>query len=232
LDPVVAAEEEQMAAGATAPQAALEPPAKASPVVVLDEDSTPPPVSEGRDSVMAPALEPAPVMSAAGPPPAVVVSESSPTVEVLGPSPTAEVAETSSAQGAITIVEVMELATCRYIDFPSVGVIDLEVPQLLEKLLEVVTERIFAELTIMETIASVSKALQKYERAGGFASATMADTADAALEAPATGMGPAADASAPPPTSESQEASLSQPAEAAETTGTVAATDAAEVVVE
>jgi hypothetical protein len=60
----------------------------------------------------------------------------------------------------------------------------------------------------------------------------MADTADAALEAPATGMGPAADASAPPPTSESQEASLSQPAEAAETTGTVAATDAAEVVVE
>jgi hypothetical protein len=53
----------------------------------------------------------------------------------------------------------MELATCRYIDFPSVGVIDLEVPQLLEKLLEVVTERIFAELTIMETIASVSKAL-------------------------------------------------------------------------
>jgi hypothetical protein len=30
------------------------------------------------------------------------------------------------------------------------------------------TERMFAEPTIMETIASVSRALHKYERSGGF----------------------------------------------------------------
>jgi hypothetical protein len=46
---------------------------------------------------------------------------------------------TSSARGTITVEEVMEWAMCRYIDFPGVGVIDLEAPQLLEKVLEVVT---------------------------------------------------------------------------------------------
>jgi hypothetical protein len=44
------------------------------------------------------------------------------------------------ARDALTVEEVMELATCRYIDFPGVGVIDLEAPQLPEKVLEVATE--------------------------------------------------------------------------------------------
>jgi hypothetical protein len=69
------------------------------------------------------------------------------------------VAETSSARAALTAEEVMELATCRYIDFPGVGVIDLEVPQLPEKVFEVAAEQMFNEPTIMETIALVSKAL-------------------------------------------------------------------------
>jgi hypothetical protein len=42
----------------------------------------------------------------------------------------------------------------------------------------------FNEPAIMETIASVSKALQEYERTGGFAPAIAAEAADAALEAP------------------------------------------------
>jgi hypothetical protein len=70
----------------------------------------------------------------------VEVSEPFPEVGVLGPPPTAEVAETSSTRVALTAEEVMELATCRYIDFPSVGVIDLEAPQLLEKVYEVASE--------------------------------------------------------------------------------------------
>jgi hypothetical protein len=89
----------------------------------------------------------------------------------------------------------------------------------------------FAEPSIMETIASVSKELHEYERAGGFAPTTVAEVADVALEAPAAGTEPAADASAPPPTSESREASFPQPAEATETTATVAATGAVGVVV-
>jgi hypothetical protein len=170
-------------------------------------------------------------VAATDPPPVIEVSEPSPAVEMPDPSPAVGVAETSSVVGTVTVEEVMELATSRYIDFSGVGIIDLEAPELPEKVLEVATERMFAELPIMETIASVSKALHEYERASGFAPAATAEATDATLEAPAVGMEPAADASAPPPTSESQEASLSQPAEAAETTFAVAASGAAEAVV-
>jgi hypothetical protein len=69
------------------------------------------------------------------------------------------VAETSSARVALTTEEVMEMATCRYINFPSVGVIDLKVPQLPEKVYEVVLERMFKQPMIMETITSVLKVL-------------------------------------------------------------------------
>jgi hypothetical protein len=146
------------------------------------------------------------------------------------PSP-AVGAGTSSAVGAITVEEVMELAMSRYIDFSDVGIIDLEAPELSEKVLKVATERMFAEQPIMETTASVSKALHEYEHASGFAPAAVAEATNATLEASAVGMEPAADASAPPPTSESQEASLSQLAEAAETTVVVAASGAAEAII-
>jgi hypothetical protein len=108
------------------------------------------------------------------------------------------VAESSSARVSLTAEEVMELATCRYIDFPGVGVIDLEAPQLPEKVCEVATERMFNEPMIIETIASVSKALQEYERAGSFAPAVATDTEDVALAAPAVHVEPSTDASAPP----------------------------------
>jgi hypothetical protein len=78
-----------------------------------------------------------------------------------------EVAGSSSVRGSLTVEEMMDLETCRYIDFPGVGVIDLEAPQLPEKEYEVAVERRSNEPTIMETIASVSKALQEYERTAG-----------------------------------------------------------------
>jgi hypothetical protein len=56
------------------------------------------------------------------------VLEPFPAAEVSGPSPAAEAAEISSAPSTVTVEEVMELATCQYIDFPGVGVIDLEAP--------------------------------------------------------------------------------------------------------
>jgi hypothetical protein len=149
--------------------------------------------------------EPALAEVTADPFPAAEVPEPSPAAEVPGPSPIAEVAETSLAAGTVTVEEVIEFATCQYIDFPGVRVIDLEAPQLLEKVLEVVTEQMFAEPSIMETIASVSKALHEYERAGGFAPHTTPGSSEAVPEAPAAGMESAADASAPPPTSESRE---------------------------
>jgi hypothetical protein len=81
---------------------------------------------------------------------------------------------------------------------PGVGVIDLEVPQLPNKECEVAAERTSNEPTIMEMIASVSKALQEYECDDGFASAAATDVEDATLAAPAAHMELAEDASVPP----------------------------------
>jgi hypothetical protein len=54
--------------------------------------------------------------------------------------------------------------------------------------LEVATEQIFAELTIMEMIASVSKALHVYERAGGFAPHVVPGAPEVVPEAPTASM--------------------------------------------
>jgi hypothetical protein len=143
-----------------------------------------------------------------------------------------EAARTSSAAGVVTVEEVMELATCRYIDFPGVGVIDLEAPQLPEKVLDVATKRMFAEPTIMEMIALVSRALHEYERADGFAAPAASEAAEAVPKGPAAGTESAVDAMTPPPTSERRDAPLPQSAEAAETTNAVVATGAAEVAVD
>jgi hypothetical protein len=160
----------------------------------------------------------------------VEVSVPSPTVEVQGPPPTADVAESFSAQVALTAEEMMELATCRYIDFLGVGVIDLEAPQLPEEY-EVAAERMSNELMIMETIVSVLKALQEYERTGGFASAAATDAEDAVLAMPTAYVEPTVDASVSPQVNEGQEASPPQLVEAAESPALVAKPGVAEAVV-
>jgi hypothetical protein len=91
-------------------------------MVPSDEDSAPPPPVGDRDVAMTLASEPSP---AAG------VSE---------PSPAAGAPEPSSAVGAASIEEVMDLATCRYVDFLGIGIVDLdtsELPSNDRKMLEV-----------------------------------------------------------------------------------------------
>jgi hypothetical protein len=120
------------------------------------------------------------------------------------------------------------------VDFPGIGVVDLDAPELLSndrEMLEVVTERMFAELSILETIASVSQALHQYERVGGFAPLAASEVAEEVPEESAVGTESVAVVPAPLPTSEGQEASLSQPAEAAEPTAAAAAVSATEGVV-
>jgi hypothetical protein len=177
-------------------------------VVVLSEDSAASPPSEKRDAMTPPTSEPAQAGATVSLLPAVEVPVPSPAVEVPGPSPTTEVAETSSARVALTAEEVMELVTCRYIDFPSVGVIDLEEPQLSEKVYEVASERMFNKPMIMETIVSVSKALQEYERAGGFAPAVAVDATETALAPPEAHVEPTTDGPTPPPVNEGQKRRL------------------------
>jgi hypothetical protein len=134
----------------------------------------------------------------------------------------------------MTIEEVMELATCQYVDFPGIRVVDLDAPELPsndQEMLEVATERMFAEPSILETIASVSRALHQYERAGGFAPLAASEAVEAIPEEPAAGMESVTVVSAPPPTSEGQEVSLPQTGEAADPTVAAAAAGATESVV-
>jgi hypothetical protein len=150
----------------------LEPPAGAGPggadvvVVPSDEDSVPPPLLGDHDVVMTSVSEPSL---------AARVPEPSPAAEVDEPSSATGAAETSSTASAVSVEEVVELAMGRYIDFPSIGIIDLDAPELPSndrEMLEVSMERMFTEPSILETIASVSRALHQYESVGGFAPPT------------------------------------------------------------
>jgi hypothetical protein len=146
LAPATAIKEGEAVTEVTATQVPRETPSEAGlsaegVVMVSDEDSAPPPPSESNDAAMALALEPAQVPATVSLLPAVEVPVPSPIVKVQGPLPTAKVVESSSAQVSLTIEEMMDLETCRYIDFPGVGVIDLKAPQLPEKDYEVATEQ-------------------------------------------------------------------------------------------
>jgi hypothetical protein len=191
----------------------MEPPAEAVSVgadvvmVPSDKDSMPPPSVGDLDVVMSSAPEPSPTMGA--------------------PEP-------SSAAGAASVGEAMGLAVCLYVDFPGIGIIDLGAPELLSndwEMLEVETERMFTEPSILETIASVVSALCQYEGAGGSAPPAASEAAEAVPKESATSAESAAVVPAPPPTKEGQKASLPQPAEAAASASTATAAGAAVGVV-
>jgi hypothetical protein len=179
-----AVEEGQATVETTAPQVVSEAPAGAGSggtdvvMVPLDEDSAPPLPAGGRDVVMSTA------------------SEASPAVGALEPS---------STEGGMTVEEVMELVTRLYVDFPSIGVVDLEAPELPSndrEMLEVATERMFAEPSILETIASVRLTLHQYESPGGSAPPAASEAAEAILVLPAAGTKSAAVVPVPPPMGE------------------------------
>jgi hypothetical protein len=198
--------------------------------MVLDEDVAPPPMSERHGAVVVLTLESAQVPAVTSHLPAVEVLVPPLTMEVQGPPSTEEVAESSSARVSLTVEEMMDLETCQYIDLPGVGVIDLEVPQLPEKEYDAAEERRSNVPTIMETIASVSKEMQEYELAGGFAPAVVEDTEDVALAAPAARVEPTEDVSVPSHVDEGREASPPGSVEAAETPAPIAKPGSAEAV--
>jgi hypothetical protein len=109
-----AVEEGQTAVETSASQADLEPSAEAGPsgadvmVVASDEDSVPPPPVGGHGVVMT------------------LVYVPSLAAEVPEPSRAAGAVEPSSAMSFVTVEEVMELATHQYINFPGVGIVDLD----------------------------------------------------------------------------------------------------------
>jgi hypothetical protein len=152
---------------------------------VVEESGTPPPsvttdtVEEGRTTTEMTALQ------AALEPPAGAGLDCADVVMVLvdddsvSPPPagdrdviTSTVLAPSPAAGAASAEDVTDLAACRYVDFPSIGTIELDAPELPSndrEVLEAVTERMFAEPSILDTIASVASALRQYEGTSGSA---------------------------------------------------------------
>jgi hypothetical protein len=234
--PVTDVEKVGTTAVASAPQAVMGTLDMASPggegaVAAIDEDLAAPLSSESRDVMIPSALGAAQAVVATSLLPAVEVSGPPPAAEALGPPPTVEVAETSSAQITLTAEEVMELMTCRYIDFPGVGVIDLEGPQYSDKGYEAELERMSNTLMIRETIASVSKTLQEYERASGFSSAVGAEATDVALVTPVAHVEPTVGVSVLSAVDEGPEVPPCQPAEATNAPASVTEASASQAIV-
>jgi hypothetical protein len=140
---------------------------------------------------------------------------------------TSTVPEPSPAAGVASVEDVMDLAACQYVDFPGIGTIDLDTPELprnIREMLEVATERMFAEPSILDTIASVASELHQYEGSGSSALRVVLEKAEGVLEESTTGTELAVVVSPPSPIREGAGSSLPQPAEV------VAAAPAASVV--
>jgi hypothetical protein len=111
----------------------------------------------------------------------------------------------------VSVEDAMDLVACRYVDFPGIGTIDLDTPELPSndrEMLEVATDRIFAEPSILDTIASVASALRQYEGAGGSALPAASEAAEGVLEESTAGIESTVVVSLPSPDREGMGASL------------------------
>jgi hypothetical protein len=116
--------------------------------------------------------------------------------------------------GAASVEDAVDLASCRYVDFPGIGTIDLDAPKLPSndwEMLEVATERMFADLSILDTIASVASALRQDEGASGSALPAASEVAEGVLEESTADTKSVVVVSPPSPAREGTGASLPSP---------------------
>jgi hypothetical protein len=115
--------------------------------------------------------------------------------------------ESSPAVGAASVEDVIYMAACGYVDFPGIGTIDLLASELSSndrEMLEVAMEHMFAELSILETIASIASVLRQYESAGGSGPPAAPEATEGVLEESAADAKSAMVTSAPWPSREDQ----------------------------
>jgi hypothetical protein len=87
------------------------------------------------------------------------------------------------------------------VDFPGIRTIDLDAPKLPSndrEMLEVATERMFTEPSILDTITSVASALRQYKGASSSAPPAASEAAVEVFEESAAGTESAVDASPTP----------------------------------
>jgi hypothetical protein len=144
------------------------------------------------------------------------------------------VPEPSPAAGAVSVEDVVDLTSCQYVDFPGIGTIDLDTPELPtneREMLEVATEQMFAKTLILDTITSVTSALRQYDGAGSSAAPAAPEAAVEVPEESAAGTESVVDVSPSSPAGEGTSLSLPQPAEAVAAAPTTAVVDVAEGLV-
>jgi hypothetical protein len=147
---------------------------------------------------------------------------------------TSMVPESSPAAGSASVEGVADLASCRYVDFPVIRIIDLDTPELPSndrEMLEVAMERMFTDPLISDTIASVTSALRQDEGAGGSTPPAASEAAVEVLEESTTGTESVVDVSPPSLNREGTSASLPQPAETNAAAPTASVVDVVEGVV-
>jgi hypothetical protein len=128
----------------------------------------------------------------------------------------------------------VESASCRYVDFPGIRIIDLDTPELSSndrEMLEVATEQMFADPLILDTITSVVSALHQDEGAGSLAPPATSEAAEGVLEESEAGTESVVIVPPPTSTGEGMGASLPQLAEAVTAAPTAPVVGTAEVVV-
>jgi hypothetical protein len=119
--------------------------------------------------------------------------------------------ESSTAAGVASIEGATDLSSSQYVDSPSIRTIDLdatELPSNDREILEVATEKMFTDPSILDTIASVVSALRQDEGAGGSAPPAASEVAEGGLGESAVGMESVVIASPPTPAREGTSASL------------------------
>jgi hypothetical protein len=110
--------------------------------------------------------------------------------------------EPSPVVGVASVEDAIDLVTRWYVDFPGIGTVDLDTPELPSndrEVLEVATEGMFAEPSILDTITSVTLALRQYEGAGGSTPPVASEVAIGVVEESVNGAKSAVDAPVPLP---------------------------------
>jgi hypothetical protein len=201
---VIVIEEEWTVMEITAPQATLEPSAGAG--------------TGGEDVVMVPADD--------GLVPSLPAREHD--------AATSTAPESSIAEGAASVEGATDLSSSRYVDFPGIGTIDLDVADLPSndrEMLEVAMEQMFADLSILDTITSTASALCQDEGAGVSVPPAAPEAAEGVLGESSDGTESVVIMPLPTSDGEGMGASLSEPAEAVTIVPTASVIGAAKGVV-
>jgi hypothetical protein len=147
---------------------------------------------------------------------------------------TSVVPESSAVVAATSIEGTTDTSSSQYMDFPGIWIIDLDATKLSSndrEILEAVTERMFADPSILDSITSDPPAPRQDESTGCLVPSAAPEVVEGVLRESAAGTESAVIDPLPTSVRENTDAPLLQPAEAAMTAPTPSVVSAVEGVV-